>query len=169
MSIHLNSAEDTFRLGVLTASSLLEGKHLIGLTGELGAGKTTFTQGLAEGLEIDESVSSPTFLMLNEYQSGRIPLYHFDLYRLQEDLDAGSRAAQSLKAELDEIMEENNLIVLVEWINLWEEFADSYDQLRIEIVYLSSSEGRGASLSSRGASASRLLDDICSKLSENLK
>ncbi len=62
------------------------------LTGDLGAGKTTFTKGLAEGLGVKEIVNSPTFTILKEYHSGRIPLYHFDAYRLkdnEEDLGFG--------------------------------------------------------------------------------
>jgi tRNA threonylcarbamoyladenosine biosynthesis protein TsaE len=62
---------------------LLVGGELIGLTGELGAGKTCWVRGLAEGLGIrPEKVRSPTFTLINEYSGGRLPLYHIDLYRL---------------------------------------------------------------------------------------
>ena len=59
---------------------------VIALIGDLGAGKTTLTKAIAEGLEIKEHVTSPTFTLINEYESGRLPLYHFDVYRL-DDID----------------------------------------------------------------------------------
>jgi tRNA threonylcarbamoyladenosine biosynthesis protein TsaE len=62
---------------------LLRGGELILLDGQLGTGKTTFTQGLAQGMRIKEGISSPTFTLLKEY-TGALPLYHFDLYRIEE-------------------------------------------------------------------------------------
>ena len=63
---------------------LVQPGDVICLAGDLGAGKTTFTQGLAEGLRITEPVSSPTFTIIKEYDEGRVPLYHMDIYRLAE-------------------------------------------------------------------------------------
>jgi tRNA threonylcarbamoyladenosine biosynthesis protein TsaE len=63
---------------------LVQPGDVICLAGDLGAGKTTFTQGLAEGLHITEPVSSPTFTIIKEYDEGRLPLYHMDVYRLAE-------------------------------------------------------------------------------------
>jgi tRNA threonylcarbamoyladenosine biosynthesis protein TsaE len=63
---------------------LVQGGDVLCLSGDLGAGKTTFTQGLARGLGIEEPVSSPTFTIIKEYDDGRIPLYHMDIYRLGE-------------------------------------------------------------------------------------
>ena len=76
-----NSEQETEQLGqrlgrVLTAGSV------IAYTGDLGAGKTAFTRGLARGLDIPERVTSPTFTIVNEYEGGRLPLFHFDMYRL---------------------------------------------------------------------------------------
>ncbi|MBO0794612.1 MAG: tRNA (adenosine(37)-N6)-threonylcarbamoyltransferase complex ATPase subunit type 1 TsaE [Ktedonobacteraceae bacterium] len=73
----------TQRLG-MRLGELLRGGELILLDGQLGTGKTTFTQGLAKGMHINEVVSSPTFTLLKEYPGGQPPLYHFDLYRLDE-------------------------------------------------------------------------------------
>jgi len=61
---------------------------VVALTGELGAGKTTLAKAIAEGLGVAEPVTSPTFTLINEYMSGRLPFYHFDLYRLGEDAGA---------------------------------------------------------------------------------
>ena len=75
-----NSAEETERLGERIASKL-KGMEVIALFGGLGMGKTAFTRGLARGLGADDVVSSPTFALVNEY-SGRVPVYHFDMYRV---------------------------------------------------------------------------------------
>jgi tRNA threonylcarbamoyladenosine biosynthesis protein TsaE len=64
---------------------MLPAHSVILLRGDLGAGKTTLTQGIGKGLGISEAIASPTFTLVNEYHRGRIPLYHLDLYRLQPD------------------------------------------------------------------------------------
>ena len=76
-----DSAQDTERLGERLAAALEPGA-VIAYTGDLGAGKTAFTRGLARGLGVTDRVTSPTFTIVNEYQGGRLPLFHFDLYRL---------------------------------------------------------------------------------------
>lgn len=78
--------EETERFGLALAKLLVPGS-IIALSGDLGAGKTTLTQAIARGLGINTPVTSPTFLLLQEYQEGRMPLYHFDLYRLGEEAD----------------------------------------------------------------------------------
>ena len=75
------SQEETQRLGCALAAVLKPGS-LVAFTGDLGAGKTAFTRGLAAGLGIKDRVTSPTFTIVNEYEGGRLPLFHFDLYRL---------------------------------------------------------------------------------------
>lgn len=80
LEIHAKSVEETQEIGKRLGERLEPG-DFINLVGELGAGKTTFTQGLARGLSSTEYVTSPTFTLINEY-TGRIPLYHFDVYRL---------------------------------------------------------------------------------------
>ena len=75
------SREETVALGRRLAAALPDGS-LIAFTGGLGAGKTAFTRGLAQGLGITDPVTSPTYTIVNEYLSGRIPLFHFDMYRL---------------------------------------------------------------------------------------
>ena len=75
----LNDYEETIALGEKLGASLQPGDILL-LEGDLGAGKTTLTQGLAKGLGVTEFVNSPTFVIINEYFTGRLPLYHMDLY-----------------------------------------------------------------------------------------
>ena len=76
-----NSEAETEALGEALAGRLTAG-DVIAFSGDLGAGKTAFTRGLARGLGVTERVASPTFTIVNEYLGGRLPLFHFDLYRL---------------------------------------------------------------------------------------
>jgi len=95
------------------------------LTGDLGVGKTVFTQGLAKGLGIEEPVNSPTFTIVQVYDEGRLPLYHFDVYRIGD------------VEEMDEIGYEDYFygdgVCLIEWANLIEEILpEKYTEIRIE-------------------------------------
>ena len=76
-----NCTEDTEALGERLAEKLRPG-DVVAYTGDLGAGKTAFTRGLARGLGVTARVTSPTFTIVNEYEGGRLPLFHFDMYRL---------------------------------------------------------------------------------------
>ena len=76
-----HSPDETRALGRKLAQAL-QGGTVVAFTGDLGAGKTAFVSGMAEGLGIEERVTSPTFTIVNEYEGGRLPLFHFDMYRL---------------------------------------------------------------------------------------
>ncbi len=106
------SAEDTFLLGSQMAQLCKKGDIIL-LNGDLGVGKTIFAKGLGKGLGIHEPISSPTFTVLQIYEEGRLPLYHFDVYRIA---DVG---------EMDEIGYEDyfygNGVCLVEWAGLVQE------------------------------------------------
>lgn len=81
MQFITRSTEETEQLGE-RLGRLLRGGEIIAFSGGLGAGKTAFTRGLARGLEIPMRVTSPTYTIVNEYTGGRLPLFHFDMYRL---------------------------------------------------------------------------------------
>jgi len=81
MEFCTNSVQETEELGLRLAKALYPGA-VVAYTGDLGAGKTAFTRGLAQGLGITGAVTSPTFTIVNEYEGGRLPLFHFDMYRL---------------------------------------------------------------------------------------
>jgi tRNA threonylcarbamoyladenosine biosynthesis protein TsaE len=81
MEIETWSPEETFALGKRLGRKIKAGQ-ICTLDGDLGTGKTVFTQGLAAGLGIEEPVNSPTFTIVQEYRQGRLPLYHFDVYRI---------------------------------------------------------------------------------------
>ncbi|HIW71716.1 MAG TPA: tRNA (adenosine(37)-N6)-threonylcarbamoyltransferase complex ATPase subunit type 1 TsaE [Candidatus Levilactobacillus faecigallinarum] len=83
LEITVTNPEETMALGRLLAPGL-QPRDVILLDGDLGAGKTTFTKGLAAGLGIKRNVKSPTFTIIREYQGGRLPLYHMDVYRLED-------------------------------------------------------------------------------------
>ena len=76
-----NCEKETEQLGERLGAALKPGS-VLAYTGDLGAGKTAFTRGVARGLQVPERVTSPTFNIVNEYEGGRLPLFHFDMYRL---------------------------------------------------------------------------------------
>ena len=84
MLTETNSAEETRALGEKLAERLQAG-DVVTLVGELGAGKSELARGIARGLGVTETVTSPSFTILNVYESGRVPLYHFDWYRLESE------------------------------------------------------------------------------------
>ena len=123
MEFITHSPEETERLGEALAA-LLQPGDIIAYRGDLGAGKTAFTRGLARGLGCREQVTSPTYTIVNEYLSGRLPLFHFDMYRLassddlwsigwEDYLDRGGVCAVEWSENVDDAME-NALWVTVE-------------------------------------------------------
>ena len=124
MIIESFSSEDTYNLGKKLAAGACPGQ-IYCLDGDLGVGKTVFTQGFAEGLGIVDAVNSPTFTIVQIYEEGRIPLYHFDVYRIGDI------------SEMDEIGYEDYFygdgVCLIEWANLIEELLpERYVEIRIE-------------------------------------
>lgn len=98
--------KDTFALAADVAKTLRAGDVIL-LHGELGAGKTTFTKGLAKALGIEETVTSPTFNYVKEYQGGRLPLFHYDMYRVSD-------ADEVYELGLEEYFYRGGVVV-VEW------------------------------------------------------
>ena len=119
-----NSERVTYELGLAMGREARPGE-VYTLIGDLGVGKTVFTKGLAAGLGIQEPVSSPTFTILQEYEEGRLPFYHFDVYRIGD------------VEEMDEIGYEDYFygdgVCLIEWADLIREILpDHYKEIRIE-------------------------------------
>ena len=112
MVIETHDPEETFEVGRTIGMNAKPGQ-IYTLTGDLGVGKTVFTQGVAAGLGITEPVNSPTFTIIQEYEDGRLPFYHFDVYRIG-DLE-----------EMEEIGYDDYFfgqgICLIEWAELIEE------------------------------------------------
>ena len=112
MIIETRSAEETYQLGFEIGKKAISGQ-VYTMVGDLGVGKTVFTQGMAKGLAIEEPISSPTFTIVQVYDEGRLPFYHFDVYRIGDI------------SEMDEIGYEDYIygegVALIEWANLIEE------------------------------------------------
>ncbi len=124
MVVETFSPRETLELGAQIAKDAFPGQ-VITLIGDLGVGKTVFTQGIAQGLEIDEPICSPTFTIVQEYYSGRLPFYHFDVYRI------------GCVEEMDEIGFYDYVfgdgLTMIEWANLIEEILPrEYKRITIE-------------------------------------
>ena len=124
MIIESKCEKDTFELGKKIGREAAPG-DVYTLVGDLGVGKTVFTKGVAAGLGISEPVSSPTFTIVQVYEEGRLPFYHFDVYRIG-DIE-----------EMEEIGFEDYIygegVSLIEWANLIEELLpERYTQITIE-------------------------------------
>ena len=112
MVLETRSPEETYNVGKKLGEYAIPGQ-VFTLTGDLGVGKTVFTQGLAKGLGIEEPVNSPTFTIVQVYEEGRLPFYHFDVYRIGD------------VEEMEEVGFEDYImgdgVSLIEWANLIEE------------------------------------------------
>ncbi len=123
----LKNLEETIKFGH-NFSLELKAKSIILLKGQIGAGKTSLVKGIAEGLQIKENITSPTFALSHHYNSGKLPLIHMDLYRLDD-----TSSAQELFLEEEEELEQNNGIMVIEWPEKITSIVDEY--LLIEIKY----------------------------------
>ena len=121
----IRGLEDTERFGEALAAEL-EAGDVVALTGDLGAGKTTLTKSIAKGLGVTENVTSPTFTIVCEYMSGRLPLFHFDLYRIGSEEEA-------FEAGLEEYFHRGGVTV-IEWADLVPELIPE-DARVIDIEY----------------------------------
>lgn len=101
-----NSVEETIAFAREWAGRLSP-NDVVGLVGDLGAGKTHFVKGLLEGLENEEQATSPTFTLVHEYRGGRLPVFHFDFYRINQ-------AAELLELRFDDYLDEGGVAV-IEW------------------------------------------------------
>ena len=124
MIIETNSEKETYAFGLELGKKAHAGQ-VYTLVGDLGVGKTVFTKGLARGLDILEPVSSPAFTIVQVYEEGRLPFYHFDVYRIGD------------VEEMDEIGYEDYIygdgVSLIEWANLIEEILpEHYTEIKIE-------------------------------------
>ncbi|QGP91414.1 tRNA threonylcarbamoyladenosine biosynthesis protein TsaE [Neomoorella glycerini] len=148
VQIRLKDAGATRELGRVLGRLLGPGDVVI-LTGELGAGKTTLAQGLAQGLEVSGTVTSPTFTLIQEHQ-GRLPFYHIDVYRL-EDPEA------ALELGLEEYFYGQG-VTLVEWgKRLGELLPPEYLEVCLEYDPMA---GRRATLTARGQRYARILEEL---------
>ena len=140
MKTLLPDFEATRKFGMALGRSLPPGTIIL-LQGDLGAGKTTLVQGIAQGLGISDSIESPTFTLINEYFAGRVPLYHLDLYRLEPE----EAEALHLESYWDGL-ERDLGIVAIEWAERLQYKPENYVQ--ISLSYLDN--GRQAEVIGKG-------------------
>jgi tRNA threonylcarbamoyladenosine biosynthesis protein TsaE len=145
MRVHTNGPEETFALGEGLGARLFDGAVVL-LIGGLGAGKTCFTQGVARALGVVGPVQSPTFIVVQEYADGRLPLRHADLYRLESWDDVRSTGIEERIGE--------DGVWIVEWadqfMGLWPE-----DRLEVHLTYAGA--GRDVELRATGPRHAALL------------
>ena len=123
----VENLKETLNLGE-KLSQKLNPQSIVLLQGPIGAGKTSFVQGIAKGLEISEDITSPTFALSHHYNSGKIPLIHLDLYRL-ENLSM----AKEFFLNEEEEAQQNQAILVIEWPELIESLIENF--WKIEISY----------------------------------
>ena len=152
MIYNSESEQDTLFLGELIGRKVESGQLLL-LGGELGAGKTLLIKGLAQGLDIDTEITSPTYVLLNQYQ-GRLTLHHLDLYRLDQP-------SELYDIGLEEILGQEG-VVAIEWPAI---ARDLFDTDYLEFTIKTVAEGkRKLQLKAQGAQSEKLLDEIKTEL-----
>lgn len=184
LKLELPRLDATVKLGqaLAAAAEEMNTSSIVALSGDLGAGKTTLVKAVGAALGVSEVVASPTFTMMNEYHTGRLPVYHFDFYRIGEVMaKAGESPPLDLLAmEFDEITS-GKVVAMIEWPELFlvaeQRYLDEVDHISIKLSSLVTSdttdediaspdseesleegEGRVALISASGKSASRLLE-----------
>ena len=123
----VENLKETLNLGEKFSQKLYP-QSIVLLQGQIGAGKTSFVQGIAKGLSISEDITSPTFALSHHYSSGKIPLIHLDLYRLKNI----ASAKDVFFSEEEEALQ-SKAILVIEWPELIESFVENY--WKIEISY----------------------------------
>ncbi|MBE7706717.1 MAG: tRNA (adenosine(37)-N6)-threonylcarbamoyltransferase complex ATPase subunit type 1 TsaE [Cyanobacteria bacterium SIG30] len=128
MDVICQDLNKTKEIATLLAQCVGKDGAFIALSGAIGVGKTTFTRFLLQALGVEQNVTSPTFVLLNEYHSDKhIPIYHFDLYRLEKE------GLKTISKELDEYIEDGKL-TLIEWANYGQNYLPE-ERISLEITY----------------------------------
>ncbi len=133
LTYRCNNLEDTEKVARLFAETIEQTGAFVCLHGDIGAGKTAFTKLVCKYLDVKQRVTSPSFVILNEYKSGKIPVYHFDLYRLE------SEGVATISDELEEYSE-GKILTMVEWAEFSPDTELPFDRLIVNITYLSDTE-----------------------------
>ena len=143
-----NNIAETESLASKFASAVCETGAFVCLIGDVGAGKTAFTKFVCKYLNVTEKVTSPSFVILNEYKSGIIPVYHFDLYRLENE------GIKTIINELEEYSE-GKILTFVEWAQ-FSQNSLPFDRIELNINYIDENK-REFSFSSYGTKSDEIL------------
>jgi len=155
MKKYIENVEKTIILGEILGR-ILKSKDLICLDGDLGAGKTHFSKGIALGLEIEEDITSPTFTIVQEYE-GRLPFYHFDVYRIE-------RSEEMYNIGFDDYLSKDGVII-IEWSKIIEDVLPE-ERMDIEISYALEG-GRTFEFKAHGDRHKQLLEELRQDLEKN--
>lgn len=155
LTYRCNNLEDTENVARLFAKTIEDTGAFVCLHGDIGAGKTAFTKFVCKYLDVKQKVTSPSFVILNEYKSGKIPVYHFYLYRLE------SEGVATISDELEEYSE-GKILTMVEWAEFSPDTELPFDRLIVNISYLSDTE-REMTFNAVGEKSQQILE----KMAEN--
>lgn len=145
------SLDDTKKLADNFAKLVEKDGAFVSLYGEIGAGKTAFVKMVADSLGVQERVTSPSFVILNEYHSGKLPIYHFDLYRLENE---------GVKTIIDELREysQGELLTFVEWADFSQDEIP-FEHIQINVTY-ENDEDRKYSFVAFGEKSSKIVEGL---------
>ena len=143
--------EDTYKLAQIFAKCINNKGAVIFFLGEIGAGKTTFIKEFLKKIGVEEEVTSPSFVVMNEYHSAKVPVYHFDFYRLE---DVGTK---TIRDELLQYSDVGNLL-LIEWAQ-FNDFDIFDDKLTFNIEYLDNDD-RKITISAEGQNSLNILNEL---------
>lgn len=152
LTYRCNNLEDTEKVARLFAETIDQTGAFVCLHGDIGAGKTAFTKLVCKYLDVKQRVTSPSFVILNEYKSGKIPVYHFDLYRLE------SEGVATISDELEEYSE-GKILTMVEWAEFSPDTELPFDRLIVNITYLSDTE-REMTFDAIGEKSEKILEKM---------
>lgn len=146
-----NSIDDTKKLAEKFARAVEDKGAFVNLYGEIGAGKTAFVKLVADALDIKERVTSPSFVILNEYHSGKLPIYHFDLYRLENE---------GVKTIVDELREysEGKILTFVEWAEFSQDEIP-FNHIKINVTY-EDNDARKYSFEAVGVDSEKIIEEL---------
>lgn len=133
LKFHCDSIQDTEKVAEKFAKAVENDGAFVCLHGDIGAGKTAFTRLVCKYLDVKQRVTSPSFVILNEYKSGKLPVYHFDLYRLENE------GISTITDELSEYSE-GKILTMVEWAEFSPDTELPFDRLIVSINYMSENE-----------------------------
>lgn len=148
-----NSLDDTSHLAKIFAEKVKETGAFVSLYGEIGAGKTAFIKKVADELGIKEKVTSPSFVILNEYHTAEIPIYHFDLYRLEEE---------GIKTIVDELREysQGKILTFVEWAEFSQDEIP-FEHITINVTYVDDeNDSRKYSFEGFGTNSEKIIEGL---------
>lgn len=146
-----NSIDVTKKLAEKFAKAVEDRGAFVSLYGEIGAGKTAFVKLVADALDIQERVTSPSFVILNEYHSGKLPIYHFDLYRLENE---------GVKTIIDELREysEGKILTFVEWAEFSQDEIP-FNHITINVTY-EENDSRKYSFEAVGTGCEKVIEEL---------